>query len=164
MRTLNHKIKNIATYNYSAICDYFIIQLSILLRHDIYIFSIKDYLGHNLWRFKQLNLSFCAARRRAAAKKRKLKNLGKSKSTDTEEEEGEDGEDDGELYLVNLVFSCAEYSLFLVHFFYISRWFFFRIFERTWVQVVRIYVIFLVVRTYVISTNDFLWKLEVIKK
>ena len=48
MRTLNHKIKNIATYNYSAICDYFIIQLSILLRHDIYIFSIKDYLGHNL--------------------------------------------------------------------------------------------------------------------
>jgi len=65
---------------------------------------------------------FWAARRRAAAKKRKLKNLGKSKSTDTEEEEGEDGEDDGELYLVNLMSSWTEYSLLLVHLFYISSW------------------------------------------
>jgi hypothetical protein len=38
------------------------------------------------------------ARRRAAAKRKKLKNLGKSKSTDTEEEEAEeDYGDDGEL-------------------------------------------------------------------
>lgn len=36
------------------------------------------------------------ARRRAAAKRKKLKNLGKSKSTDTEEEEAdEDCGDDG---------------------------------------------------------------------
>lgn len=60
---------------------------------------------------------FYAVRRRAAAKKKKLKNLGKSKSTDTEEEEGDDDQDDGELYFANSTF--IEYSLFLVHFFYI---------------------------------------------
>lgn len=38
------------------------------------------------------------ARRRAAAKRKKLKSLGKSKSTDTEEEDAdEDCGDDGEL-------------------------------------------------------------------
>lgn len=38
------------------------------------------------------------ARRRAAAKRKKLKNLGKSKSTDTEEEDADDDcGDDGEL-------------------------------------------------------------------
>lgn len=38
------------------------------------------------------------ARRRAAAKRKKLKNLGKSKSTDTEEEDAEDDcGDDGKL-------------------------------------------------------------------
>lgn len=43
------------------------------------------------------------ARRRAAAKRKKLKNLGKSKSTDTEEEDADDDcGDDGELkdYLI----------------------------------------------------------------
>lgn len=43
-----------------------------------------------------------SARRRAAAKRKKLKNLGKSKSTDTEEEEQEeDCGDDGMLYIFN---------------------------------------------------------------
>lgn len=43
-------------------------------------------------------LQFILARRRAAAKRKKLKNLGKSKSTDTEEEDAdEDCGDDGEL-------------------------------------------------------------------
>lgn len=43
------------------------------------------------------NYALCfAARRRAAAKRKKLKNLGKSKSTDTEEEDAEDDcADDG---------------------------------------------------------------------
>lgn len=38
---------------------------------------------------------FVSARRRVAAKRKKLKNLGKSKSTDTEDEDGDDdcGED-----------------------------------------------------------------------
>lgn len=43
-------------------------------------------------------LSLFLARRRAAAKRKKLKNLGKSKSTDTEEEDADDDcGDDGEL-------------------------------------------------------------------
>lgn len=43
-------------------------------------------------------LSFLVARRRAAAKRKKLKNLGKSKSTDTEEEDADDDcGDDGML-------------------------------------------------------------------
>lgn len=47
-------------------------------------------LIHALWLF--------LARRRAAAKRKKLKNLGKSKSTDTEEEDADDDcGDDGEL-------------------------------------------------------------------
>lgn len=42
--------------------------------------------------------SIFLARRRAAAKRKKLKNLGKSKSTDTEEEDADDDcGDDGEL-------------------------------------------------------------------
>lgn len=35
------------------------------------------------------------ARRRAAAKRKKLKHLGKSRSTDTEDEENEDEPDEG---------------------------------------------------------------------
>ena len=43
-----------------------------------------------------------AARRRAAAKRKKLKNLGKSKSTDTEEEDAdEDCGDDGEFKILH---------------------------------------------------------------
>lgn len=43
------------------------------------------------------------ARRRAAAKRKKLKNLGKSKSTDTEEEEvDEDCGDDGKNKKISL--------------------------------------------------------------
>lgn len=41
------------------------------------------------------------ARRRAAAKRKKLKNLGKSKSTDTEEEEGDDDCVDDGNYLIS---------------------------------------------------------------
>ena len=37
----------------------------------------------------------CTARRRAAAKRKKLKHLGKSRSTDTEDEENEDEPDEG---------------------------------------------------------------------
>lgn len=41
------------------------------------------------------------ARRRAAAKRKKLRNLGKSKSTDTEEDDPDDDcGDDGELLFV----------------------------------------------------------------
>lgn len=36
-----------------------------------------------------------AARRRAAAKRKKLKHLGKSRSTDTEDEDNEDEPDEG---------------------------------------------------------------------
>ena len=43
------------------------------------------------------NGDLVTARRKAAAKRKKLKNLGKSKSTDTEEEE-DDGEEDGKLH------------------------------------------------------------------
>lgn len=39
------------------------------------------------------------ARRRAAAKRKKLKNLGKSKSTDTEEEEQDDYMDGDRKYI-----------------------------------------------------------------
>lgn len=47
-----------------------------------------------------LILLFSVARRRAAAKRKKLKNLGKSKSTDTEEEDAdEDCGDDGEFMI-----------------------------------------------------------------
>lgn len=45
------------------------------------------------------------ARRRAAAKRKKLKNLGKSKSTDTEEEEGEEEGEDGKM--VYIIFFCT---------------------------------------------------------
>lgn len=48
---------------------------------------------------------YVLARRRAAAKRKKLKNLGKSKSTDTEEEEGDDDcADDGKYSDSLLVF------------------------------------------------------------
>lgn len=45
------------------------------------------------------------ARRRAAAKRKKLKNLGKSKSTDTEEEEEEGDLDDGKSHFCVRYFS-----------------------------------------------------------
>lgn len=52
---------------------------------------------HYGWRFALFS-PLSTARRRAAAKRKKLKNLGKSKSTDTEEEDAEDDcGDDGEL-------------------------------------------------------------------
>lgn len=47
---------------------------------------------------RHISSFYFPARRRAAAKRKKLKNLGKSKSTDTEEEDGEDDADDGESY------------------------------------------------------------------
>lgn len=50
-----------------------------------------------------------AARRRAAAKRKKLKHLGKSKSTDTEDEENEAEEDDGE----GESLKCMVFFLFL---------------------------------------------------
>ena len=40
-----------------------------------------------------------SARRRAAAKRKKLKHLGKSRSTDTEDEENEDEPDEGNIHL-----------------------------------------------------------------
>ena len=45
--------------------------------------------------------SYSTARRRAAAKRKKLKHLGKSRSTDTEDEENEDEPDEGIIHLAN---------------------------------------------------------------
>lgn len=45
------------------------------------------------------------ARRRAAAKRKKLKNLGKSKSTDTEEEDCDDDcADDGKYFALGIIY------------------------------------------------------------
>lgn len=54
----------------------------------IYFFKSIPFFHHPV-------VTYLTARRRAAAKRKKLKNLGKSKSTDTEEE-AEEEEDDGE--------------------------------------------------------------------
>lgn len=51
----------------------------------------------NLKRYDKLK-----ARRRAAAKRKKLKHLGKSRSTDTEDEENEDEPDEGKCFLLRL--------------------------------------------------------------
>ena len=49
-----------------------------------------------------------SARRKAAAKRKKLKNLGKSKSTDTEEEDN-DGEEDGKILFLHSVLPSGIY-------------------------------------------------------
>lgn len=54
----------------------------------------------NLSNFVRFSL---AARRRNAAKRKKLKSLGKSKSTDTEEEEGEEDYGDDGMYRMTLL-------------------------------------------------------------
>lgn len=62
---------------------------------------IEGNIHKNVIKKIEINFLFCCniARRRAAAKRKKLKNLGKSKSTDTEEEEAEDDcADDGKFY------------------------------------------------------------------
>ena len=51
-----------------------------------------------------------SARRRAAAKRKKLKNLGKSKSTDTDEEENEAEDDDGESPLRALLLTDTSHT------------------------------------------------------
>lgn len=59
----------------------------------------------------KINYNFFSARRRAAAKRKKLKNLGKSKSTDTEEDDAdEDCGDDGKykILLVILYFIATK--------------------------------------------------------
>lgn len=59
------------------------------------------------------------ARRRVAAKRKKLKNLGKSKSTDTEDEDADDDcGDEGEL--ISIAF---HFLLFLAHDFHFSNTF-----------------------------------------
>lgn len=68
------------------------------------IHSCNIFLNNKLNLFVSLSINLIqTARRRAAAKRKKLKNLGKSKSTDTEEEDADDDcGDDGELqdYLI----------------------------------------------------------------
>lgn len=55
-----------------------------------------------------------SARRRVAAKRKKLKNLGKSKSTDTEDEDADDDcGDEGEFHSILITVNC---HFFLAHY------------------------------------------------
>lgn len=63
---------------------------------------------------KTLYCLILSARRRNAAKRKKLKSLGKSKSTDTEEEEGEeDYGDDGMFQFID--FHCHSKAFLNIH-------------------------------------------------
>lgn len=63
-----------------------------------------------------MQLNIFLARRRAAAKRKKLKNLGKSKSTDTEEEEADDDcADDGKyVFFVTIKKNLEIFTFFLI--------------------------------------------------
>lgn len=61
-------------------------------------------------------ISYFLARRRAAAKRKKLKNLGKSKSTDTEEEEADDDCADDGKYIYSLLKIVTIFSHFVFTF------------------------------------------------
>lgn len=93
------------------------IQDSLLIKN--YYFYLKDLRFNFVWSDPFPSL---VVRRKAAAKKRKLKNLGKSKSTDTEEEDADDDGDDGELYFAySLSTLCKAFSSLLISLFYISK-------------------------------------------
>lgn len=75
--------------------------------------------------FSLISISFFVARRRVAAKRKKMKHMGKSKSTDTEDEDAdEDCGDEGE-YVLYGFFETKKRFFSFFHFYTGSEGFFF---------------------------------------